>query len=67
MLSLFEVNIFFETKSVEMVTESPKVSGTDLLSNIGGAFSLYLGISLIALFETFEVVIRMFEKATRLI
>ena len=57
------MNIFFESKSVTKVEESAKVSVSDLLSDLGGACSLYLGISVIALFELVEFGFRSGAKA----
>lgn len=54
-----QVNVYLETKRVTTITENPKVSKIGLLGNLGGAFSLYLGISLVALFEVVELAMRM--------
>ena len=56
------MNIFFETKTVTTIQESPKYTLGDLLNDLGGAFSLYLGVSFIALFEIFEIFIRCANK-----
>ena len=60
-----KVNVFYERKTIETIRESPQMGAQSLLSRIGGAVSLYLGISVIALFEIFELLGR-FVKVTLL-
>ena len=50
-----KVNIFFESKTIQLINENPLMGTQALLSSLGGAFSLYLGISIIALFEIIEL------------
>ena len=52
-------SLSFKDRMVEEVIESPELSGYSALSNIGGALGLYLGGSLIACCEIFEIVIRL--------
>ena len=59
---LMEVRIFYDSLSVTKVEEVPKYNFESLLSSYGGACSLYLGISFVALFEFAELVIRLFIK-----
>ena len=57
---LFQINIFFESLDVEEVKESPQFATIwDLLNSLGGALSLFLGVSLISIFEIFEIGIRL--------
>ncbi len=37
--------------------ESPSISAYNLISNIGGAIGLLLGMSLLSIFEIFEIVV----------
>ena len=53
-----QINVFFEEKSVERIEEKPKTDFPQFLSNLGGAVSLYLGVSLVAIFEVLEVLVR---------
>ena len=53
------VKVYYETKSVTYVKELAKYNFESLLSSFGGAFSLYLGVSLVALFEVVELVFRL--------
>ena len=56
----FQINIFFESLDVEEVKESPQFATIwDLLNSLGGALSLFLGVSLISIFEIFEIGIRL--------
>ena len=41
-----------------MVYESPKYSFSSFLSALGGALSLFQGITLVAVFEFFELIVR---------
>ena len=50
-----KVNIYYESKTIEKIQESPLMGAQSLLSNLGGAISFYLGISVIALFELLEL------------
>ena len=59
-ISLFQINIFFETLDVEEVKETPQYPTIfEFLNTLGGALSLFLGASLISIFEVLEVLIRM--------
>ena len=54
-----QVNVYFKTLSTHMVTESPSYEGITIIYAFGGALSLWLGISLIAIFEIVELCIRL--------
>ncbi len=53
-----QLRVFFETKTVEKVQEELKYNFFSFLASLGGAASLYLGISFVVMFELFEVVLR---------
>ena len=56
----FQVNIFFESLDIEDVQETPKYPTIwDFLNALGGALSLFLGASLISIFEILEIVLRL--------
>ena len=55
--SVISVNIFYDSLSYTMSTESPKMTVVSLLALIGGNLSLFLGISLISIFEVFQFLI----------
>lgn len=58
-----KVLTFFGTLDESKMTQIPKTSFETLLSDMGGNFGLFLGISCISVFEILEFVINMF-KAT---
>ena len=49
--SQVKLNIYYESLSFTIITESPTYTLLILLSNIGGVMSLFLGLSLISFFE----------------
>ncbi len=57
--SMVRLHVFYETlaytESVEMVSRSSILS---LAANIGGILSLFLGISVLSLFEVVELIIQ---------
>ena len=65
--NFLKVKIYFSTRNIQTITESPKYNFQSLLSSLGGAFSLYLGISIIALFESLELATRLlFRTVSRM-
>jgi hypothetical protein len=58
--SVVRVNIFYDSLSYTMSTESPKMDVVSLLSNIGGNLGLFLGVSLISVCELIEALIEIF-------
>ena len=38
----------------EMITENPSILLTDLIANVGGTLGLFLGVSVLSIFEIFE-------------
>ena len=65
--SYLKVSVYFEDKVVTRVVEEPKHDTRSILSNLGGATSLFLGISLIALFELLELAVRCLAKVARIV
>ena len=54
------MNIFFKDMYVKRTIETKEFPNTSsFLANLGGALSLYLGTSLIALFEILELLVRL--------
>ena len=56
--NLLEVDIFYSALEYENLVETPAMTVGELMSNLGGILSLYLGISIVAAFEFLELVIR---------
>ncbi|XP_070542969.1 amiloride-sensitive sodium channel subunit gamma-like [Ptychodera flava] len=53
--NLMKLSVFFSELNFESVTEKPAFGHVDLLSNLGGLMGLYIGASVISLFEFAEV------------
>lgn len=51
------INIFYDEIMYTEITESPKMTVSDLISSIGGCLGLFLGISLLSFIEIFEFLI----------
>ncbi|CAG0894003.1 unnamed protein product [Darwinula stevensoni] len=49
------VVVYFSSMDQETIVESASVTSTSLLSNLGGALSLYLGISMVMFLEIIEI------------
>ena len=65
-LVTFQVLVYFESQSVLVITEEAKYNFESILTSVGGALSLYLGISLVAMFEYFELLARlMFHRISK--
>ena len=63
--SVASVNIFYESLSYTISTESPQLDIIGLLASIGGNLGLFLGVSLLSVCELFEVLIKIcFRKKT---
>ena len=58
--SLVKVNVFYESLSYTILTDSPQTDAVWLLSSIGGNLSLFLGVSVFSLFEFIIVTIEVF-------
>ena len=52
--NLLQVNVYFSTLNINRVTESVTYSTNTMIYAFGGAMSLYLGISLVMVFEVIE-------------
>ena len=53
--SFVKVDIYYESLSYAVSTESPQMNLISLLASIGGNLSLFLGVSVFSLFELMEV------------
>ena len=54
-----KVQVYYGSQSVTSIEEVGKYNFESLLSSFGGALSLYLGVSLVALFELIEFAARL--------
>ena len=57
--SFLKVSVFFESRSILKIEETPKYFWNSFLSSIGGSLSLYLGINFVSYFELMEFFIRL--------
>ena len=58
--SIVKVNIFYDSMSYELSTESPKMDIVSVLASIGGNLGLFLGVSVFSLCELIEVAIEIY-------
>ncbi|XP_006815229.1 epithelial sodium channel subunit alpha-like [Saccoglossus kowalevskii] len=54
--NLLKVNIYYEQFNYESITESPAYQAEDFLSDVGGQMGLWIGMSVITIFEFLEFV-----------
>ena len=47
--------VYYRTLKYTLVSQEPKMRQFDLVSNVGGIFGLFIGISFVTLFEIFEI------------
>ena len=57
--NLMQVSIYYGTLDVDDVAEVPEYTFLTFLSSLGGAVSLYLGISFIQVFEIVQLLIKL--------
>ena len=53
------MSIYFGSLDVTSIVESPEFEQGALLNSLGGALSLFLGVSIIMIFEVVEVNVRL--------
>ena len=58
--NLMQVSIYYGSLDVDTVEENPEYTFLTFLSSLGGAVSLYLGVSFIQVFEVVELVVKLF-------
>ncbi len=49
--SVVSLNVYYNSLSYTLATESPKLDIISLLSNIGGSLGLFMGVSFLSLVE----------------
>ena len=57
-----KVQVYFSTNSVTTIEEKPEYTWDQYLASLGGALSLYLGISLVSVFELLDFLIKLLIK-----
>ncbi|XP_059163600.1 amiloride-sensitive sodium channel subunit alpha-like [Physella acuta] len=58
---LIKVSIFFEDLHYEELTDQPNYEFTNLLSGIGGSIGLWIGLSVLSLFEIVHLILEVFR------
>jgi hypothetical protein len=56
--SIIKFNIYYDSLSYTISTESPAMDVVALLSNIGGTLGLFLGVSVLTAVELIEIIIQ---------
>ncbi|MFN9944411.1 MAG: amiloride-sensitive sodium channel family protein, partial [bacterium] len=56
--SFVRLNVFYDSLSYTLTTESPQMDWVTLLGSIGGNLGLFLGVSVFSLCEIFEVIVQ---------
>jgi len=52
------LNVFISTNKYTLITEIPKITQTDLITNVGGSIGIFLGFSIFSLIEVMELLIQ---------
>ena len=58
--SFVQVNVFYQSLSYTLTTESPQMDGVTLFGSIGGNLGLFLGVSVFSLCELIEVTFQVY-------
>ena len=58
--SFVRINIFYDSLSYTLTTESPEMNFISLLASIGGNLGLFLGVSVFSICELIEMIIEIF-------
>ena len=53
----FQINVYYENLQYTLISQQPKIELFGLISNIGGTFSLFLGLSFFSFLEFFDLLI----------
>lgn len=54
--NVLKLNIYFDKMSYHVISESPEVNFGTLLADYGGIIGLFLGLSLLSVFEIFNII-----------
>ncbi|XP_070538275.1 uncharacterized protein [Ptychodera flava] len=63
--NLIRLNVYFESLNIQSTSQLPAYKWEDLLSDVGGTFGLYIGLSLITLFEIIQFFISLCSMLSR--
>ena len=59
------INVYVADNEVVKTEESPQISVTQLLSNIGGQLGMWIGVSVITISKVVEVLLAMMKECLR--
>ena len=57
------LNIYYDTIEYSNIESTPQTVILDLISNIGGIFGLFIGISLLSFIEIFELIFNLIAES----
>jgi hypothetical protein len=57
--NFLQVNVLFDEEWPTMMTDQPAMTSEILASNLGGVLSLWLGVTIMAVFEFLELIYRL--------
>ena len=63
--SFIRLSVYYKSLSTRRIVESPVYNYQSTLTSLGGAVSLYLGVSFISAFEVAELAAKIFHKQIR--
>ena len=60
--NIVKLNVYYESLTYVVMTESIYMSFVSLFSSIGGFMGMFLGMSVMTLVEIFEIIFKFFSK-----
>ncbi len=54
-LNIYSLNVYYDDFKYTYISQSPQIKVFNLISNIGGIFSLFLGLSFVSLIDLFHI------------
>ena len=51
-----KVKVYYESRTTMIVEDTPKYTVASILSSVGGAIGLFLGLSIVSIFEFLELI-----------
>ena len=63
--SVLSLNVYYDSFEVTNIEENAQMQSTDLVAGVGGTLGLFLGISLLSLFEFVEITLEIVLSKAR--
>jgi len=54
--NFYSINVYYNNLKYTYISQSPKLELFGLISNLGGLFSLFLGLSFVSLIDVFHII-----------